>query len=303
MKDYVRYHYLEHRCIRGIPQTVKMCLFYKKQGVPTASPKDFRVFNETKSSVELSWTVLPTEKANGTLTHYTVCSMRTTPQKEANREECHNVSALQTHYRLEKLTPGVRYQLSLAAMTVAGAGPKAFVTTNTVPEKLENSTVLLSIGVMTAFLLTTIICPFVFKRIKNKIFPPVPVPVIATSDDCQPDIQMPETKEEVHELTLQQSQVEDKHVHPAEELERKSMLGEEFETDNSSEEDPEVERMVEESCISEGTCDKPLTPCYKSQTLRQSTDLDMMDLRQGDVEDASQMYRNGLVFVIKTDNS
>lgn len=31
MMDYVRYSYLEHRCVKRIPQTVEMCLLYKKE--------------------------------------------------------------------------------------------------------------------------------------------------------------------------------------------------------------------------------------------------------------------------------
>lgn len=32
VQEFVRYLYYEHRCERGKPRTVEMCLFYKKQG-------------------------------------------------------------------------------------------------------------------------------------------------------------------------------------------------------------------------------------------------------------------------------
>lgn len=32
IKDYVRYLYFEHRCVGGKPKTIKMCLFYQKEG-------------------------------------------------------------------------------------------------------------------------------------------------------------------------------------------------------------------------------------------------------------------------------
>lgn len=52
--------------------------------------------------------------------------------------ECHNISASATKHRLQNLTPGAKYNISLAGVTRVGEGPKATVTINTLPEKLEN---------------------------------------------------------------------------------------------------------------------------------------------------------------------
>lgn len=47
---------------------------------------------------------------------------------------CYNVSAYVTEHRFENLTPGSKYNISLAAVTGAGAGPQVIRIVNTLPE-------------------------------------------------------------------------------------------------------------------------------------------------------------------------
>lgn len=47
---------------------------------------------------------------------------------------CYNVSASVTEHRFENLTPGSKYNISLAAATGAGEGPRVFRIVNTLPE-------------------------------------------------------------------------------------------------------------------------------------------------------------------------
>lgn len=47
---------------------------------------------------------------------------------------CYNVSASVTEHRFENLTPGSKYNISLAAATGAGEGPQVFRIVNTLPE-------------------------------------------------------------------------------------------------------------------------------------------------------------------------
>lgn len=49
--------------------------------------------------------------------------------------ECHHIPESRTNYRLEKLTPGAKYNITLASATQKGEGPKARSIINTLPEK------------------------------------------------------------------------------------------------------------------------------------------------------------------------
>ncbi|XP_071380690.1 interleukin-6 receptor subunit beta isoform X2 [Centroberyx affinis] len=281
---------------KTMPETVKTFKARHNITTPRIKPQGFTALCETCCSAELSWKAIPTEEQQGFLTHYAVCSMKTSPHDEA--EECHNVPASSTEYRLENLTPGSRYNISLAGVTRAGAGPKAFASINTAPENPVN--VWLSLGLLSVFFLASILCTFILKRIKNRIFPPVPIPVILTDTFRQGNQQeMLEIKEEVHELMLQP---EGKSVPMPEDLEETTVLGEVWETDDAAEEDMEHERILGDSTTSEGASDECLSPGYKSQVLRRSRDSEVTDLGQGD-EITMLIYRNGLVFDVKADSS
>uniref|UniRef100_A0A3Q1C9K5 Fibronectin type-III domain-containing protein n=1 Tax=Amphiprion ocellaris TaxID=80972 RepID=A0A3Q1C9K5_AMPOC len=121
IKDYIRYLYFEHRCEGGRPQTVKMCLFYHKEGAPAKEPQDLIAFNEAQSSANLSWKAIPYKDQRGFLTHYKLCRVKI---------------ALAVKHRLENLTPGAKYNISLAGVTRVGEGPKIFppVPTPVIPD-------------------------------------------------------------------------------------------------------------------------------------------------------------------------
>ncbi|XP_054459191.1 leukemia inhibitory factor receptor isoform X2 [Anoplopoma fimbria] len=136
IKDYVRYLYFEHRCEGGWkPQTVKMCLFYQKEGVPLREPQEL-AFSATHTSVDLSWKAIPSVDQRGFLTHYILCSVKFSSQD--NQKECSNISASLIKHHLENLTPGTKYNISLVGVTRVGAGPEATVIINTLPEKPVN---------------------------------------------------------------------------------------------------------------------------------------------------------------------
>ncbi len=52
--------------------------------------------------------------------------------------ECYNISTSLTKYHLENLTPGAKYNISLAGVTGVGEGLQASITINTLPEKPVN---------------------------------------------------------------------------------------------------------------------------------------------------------------------
>ncbi|XP_070765728.1 interleukin-31 receptor subunit alpha [Enoplosus armatus] len=294
MKDYIRYLYFEHRCNYGKPQTVKMCLFYKKEGVPLREPQDFIAFSEKPSSAYLSWKAIPFVDQQGFLTHYILCSMKISSQDEP--KECRNMSASLMKHRLENLTPGAKYNISLAGVTRVGEGPKATVTINIMPEKTVN--VWWSLGLLCLFFLISTMCTFILKRMKNKIFPPVPTPVIQEFTSYPMKSQeMLEGKEEVDEFTLHQLQPECKSV--PEDAEETTVLTGEWDDDGT---DEDVENVSCNSRMSGGTSDERLNPSSPDQALRSSREGEMTDLEQVDNEIGMQIYRNGLVFDVKTDS-
>ncbi|XP_070816930.1 leukemia inhibitory factor receptor [Chaetodon trifascialis] len=292
VKDYVRYLYFEHRCDGRKPQTVKMCLFYQKEGVPRRAPQDFSSFSETHNSVHLSWKAIPPADQQGFLSHYSLCSVKISSQDEP--KECRNISASLVKHLLGNLNPGTKYNISLAGVTRVGEGPKATVPIHTPPETHVN--VLWSFSLLLLFFFITTSCTCILKRIKNKIFPPVPTPVIPDFT-CNGSQKMLERKEEVHELTLHQLHPEGKHV-PKDAEETTILRGE---WHDGTDEDVENERG--DSRMSGGTSDESLSPGSTEQALRSSREGEVTDLEQVDNEIAMLIYRNGLVFDVKTDST
>ncbi|XP_032382542.1 uncharacterized protein il12rb1 isoform X2 [Etheostoma spectabile] len=293
LKDYVRYLYFEHRCNGGKPQTVKMCIFYEKEGAPRRAPQDLISFSETHTSVTLSWKAIPFADQQGYLTRYVLCSVKISSQDVW--KECFNISTSLVTYRLENLSPGAKYNISLVGVTQVGEGPEATVTINTLPERPVN--VWWSLGLLFLFFFITTMCTCIYKRIKSKILPPVPTPFIPDFIPYQPESQeLLERKEEVHELTLHQLSPEGKSV-PEDAEETDVFTGE---WDNGVDEDMENKRG--DSRMSGGSSDQSLDPSSTDEALRSSREGEMMDLEQVDNEIAMLIYRNGLVFDVKMDS-
>lgn len=101
----------------------------------------------------------------------------------------------------------------------------------------------------------------------------------------------------MHELTLQQLPPEAKSV--PEDVEETAVLGEEW--DDGTDEDLENERS--DSRMSGGTSDECLSPGSTDQALRSSREGKMTDLKQVENEIAMLIYRNGLVFDVKSDSA
>ncbi|XP_010785538.1 interleukin-31 receptor subunit alpha isoform X2 [Notothenia coriiceps] len=292
IKDYVRYLYFEHKCIDGKPWTLKMCLFYQKEGAPLREPQDFIAFSETDTS-NLSWKAIPSTDQRGFLTHYSLCSVKVSSQDE--RKECHNISASVMKYRLGNLTQGTKYNVSLVGVTRVGEGPEATVTINTLPEKPVN--VLWSLCLLILFVILTTMCTCILKRIKDNIFPAVPTPVIPDFIPYQPESQdFLERKEEVDDLMLLQLHPEIKSV--PEDAEESAVLAGEWEEDTDEDEDNERwdSRMLGRSS------DECLISGSTEEALRKSREGEMTDVEQLENEIAMLIYKKGLVFDVKRDS-
>lgn len=142
---------------------------------PRAAPEDFTAPSKTHSSVTLSWKAIASVDRRGVLTHYRLCTVKLGSQDEQKGVkapsgiclvtnvshfstshwivgpvslECHNVSASLTKLHLEKLTPGAKYNISLAAVTRVGTGPAATVIVSTLQAKTVNGIGLLESAVV-----------------------------------------------------------------------------------------------------------------------------------------------------------
>nr|XP_054608212.1 interleukin-6 receptor subunit beta [Nothobranchius furzeri] len=281
MKNFTRYLYFEHRCHNGKPRTVKVCLFYLKEGAPNKEPQYDKTVPKTHS-VSLSWKEISYEHHRGFLTHYSLCSMKISPQKDP--KECFTISASMTEHHLENLTPGAKYNITLAGATRAGEGLLAAQIIETLQEKSVN--VWLSFGLLVMFFIFSAGFTVIIKRIKMKIFPPVPRSVILDFIPRHPEKEqeMCNAKEEVHELTLHQPVPEQTPV--SDETSISSVL--KGECNDTSDED-----MKKERSDSAGSEDKGLSLDSADQTLCKPQ---MAEL-------ARLIYRNGLVVNVKSESS
>ncbi len=107
---------------------------------------------------------------------------------------------------------------------------------------------------------------------------------------------MLERKEEVHELTLHQPHPEC--ISVPEDTEQTTVLRREW--DDGSDKDVDNERS--DSRMSGGAGDERSSHDSTDQALRSSRGDEMTDLEQLDNEIAMLIYRNGLVFDVKTDS-
>ncbi|XP_077573212.1 uncharacterized protein il12rb1 [Stigmatopora nigra] len=234
IKDYVEYTYFEHLCVNERPKTVNMCLYYKQENVshtflsvllssptnkflpvPKVAPPDFFAFNETQSSVRLSWKTIPKEDRQGFVTHYNLCSVQLNAKDE--RHQCHIIGPSIVEYQLDNLRPGRKYNITIAGVTSIGEGPKATVIFSTMNSRKE----WLNLGLAMVFFLFIFLIfgTCIWKRMKKKILPPVPMTPILDFDTQQNlPWDMLEVKEiRVHDVTVQQlhpkghTQNEDEH--------------------------------------------------------------------------------------------
>ncbi|XP_077391579.1 interleukin-31 receptor subunit alpha [Festucalex cinctus] len=288
IKAYVGYIYFEHLCVNERLKTVQMCLYYKEENVPKIAPQDLFAFNETHDSVTLSWKAIPTEDKRGFLTHYNVCSVQISSQDEYN--QCHTVSASMAEYRMEKLTPGTKYKMTVAGVTRAGEGPKATLILNTQPmNPMKVGWWTLGLVMAFLFIFLSIVSSCIWKRMKKKILPPLPNPPILNFASHQTmNQEMWEEKEEekeevVHDVTLQQ-------------LPPKGHTGGE-----DAEETTKLLNIdIKRTRMSDGSKDDALSPPSIQQALRGSTEEGTPNMEQEDML-ALLLYRTGLVFDMKTD--
>uniref|UniRef100_A0A8C6TKI9 Fibronectin type-III domain-containing protein n=1 Tax=Neogobius melanostomus TaxID=47308 RepID=A0A8C6TKI9_9GOBI len=278
LKEFLPYVYFEHQC-KPLKKK-EMCLYYEKQGKPVSFPPDFVTSAESPTSATLSWGPIPTVEQQGFITHYSLCIAT------ERQPDCRNISKSLKSYTIEKLTPGTKYNISLKGVTVAGEGPPARITINTQPERPYS--VWLSFGLLIGFFILSIMCTFVFTRIKHKVLPPVPIPVIPEFLAYRAEVQdLLERKEEEYVVTRVQLHPERR---PSDNSTKSRHLSE---TPDKGSLDLEEEEEIGDQSSN--------TQCEESDRSPKDSTEEPTDLVQNEI--ALLIYRNGLVFDVNMDSS
>ena len=102
-----------------------------KSTVPSGTPGELHVSHSHPTSAQLSWTPVPEDKQNDTITGYTVQVVRPT-----STQEIPVIDGNATSYEVSDLRPNTTYTFGVSAMTKAGAGPPIIVFSTT-PQRGE----------------------------------------------------------------------------------------------------------------------------------------------------------------------
>ena len=109
---------------------------------PSVSPEGLKVSHRLPTTAELSWKPIPEEKRNGTITGYTVQVEGPDSRQDISVEDtC-------TSVQISDLRPFTWYTFKVNAMTKAGTGPAATVSSTT-PEGgdiTHNNIIMISIS-------------------------------------------------------------------------------------------------------------------------------------------------------------
>ena len=94
--------------------------------VPSGTPGELLVSHSLPTSAQLSWTPVPEDKQNDTITGYTVLvkgpdSTQEIPVMDGNA----------TSFEVSDLRPYTTYTFGVSAMTEAGAGPPIIISSTT----------------------------------------------------------------------------------------------------------------------------------------------------------------------------
>ncbi|XP_072516502.1 uncharacterized protein il12rb1 [Salminus brasiliensis] len=203
MEKFVRYYYFIHAGRNKHRHTKTMCPIYSEEGAPVAEPQNVTVINVTYESAVLSWGPIPVRDQRGFLLHYAVWI-----SGEGSYTAYHEVPENQTSLLLRNLTTGSSYTVYIAGRTKAGAGPNSTANflTNTTPFPVPNNgltkTVLTVCGVSGVLLLLSVCFSVALKRLRRKLLPVIPRPVIPVTASYLSHQNLKGATEEVHDVTL-----------------------------------------------------------------------------------------------------
>ncbi|KAG9266698.1 leukemia inhibitory factor receptor-like [Astyanax mexicanus] len=289
MEKFVRYYYFIHTGQNRHRTTISMCPIYSEEGAPVADPH-VTVVNVTENSAVLTWVPIPVQDQHGFLLHYAIWISR-----GSSHMAYFEVAENQTRFLLSNLSKDSSYTVYIAGRTKAGAGPNAteYFSTRSGPFFIHNSgfsKIILTVFVSGVLLLFSICFSFALKRLRRKLLPVIPRPVIPDTDPHLDHQDLKEVTEEVHNVTLLYRDDVDKPSRCLN-LEQSTMLHDCRHTSDEEEEDEEDEEMVAHFINSFPN------PNYKGQMLRLSEPLEVAEKSQteSNCDISTPSYRPGSV--------
>ncbi|XP_036375302.1 interleukin-12 receptor subunit beta-1 [Megalops cyprinoides] len=290
-EDFVRYHYFVHTKGKQKSRTIALCPMYKREGVPTHGPQNVTV-DVTYNSAIVSWEPIPIKDQQGFLRHYVIDIKSELYTKQVK------VEWFQTNCTIQNLPARTRYTVHVAGETATGVGPNVTVHIS-LPQGLSDSEWII-IGILVVVLVLTILCSVIIKRFKSKLLPEIPTPVITeTPIPCSRNNEESYPfEEELHAVTLLQPQQDVCNKSPPG-VEESSLL-EARETTLCEDEGEESQTDSDDFQFN-----FPMSPDYKRQMLSLPAPLESVELtsEQASCEVTTPVYRNGLVFELKTEDT
>ncbi|XP_053093831.1 uncharacterized protein il12rb1 [Pangasianodon hypophthalmus] len=306
MEKFVRYYYFLHTGRKKQRRTKIACPVYSTEGAPTSQPKNVTVLNITCDSAVLWWQSIPMQEQHGFMLHYLIWI-----SKEGHTDTgYYQVPPNKTSFLLRNLDAGSSYTISIAGRTTVGAGPnstRAFFTCNY--PSLVNIVKQGGNGLKMAKIVL-IVCSVVFlfsvalsvaiRRLRSKLLPIIPNPVISAATMPHMDNQNLKTvTEEVDDVILLRR--DDLVKHGCSPKQKHSTSLKDYEVSVDEDEEDEDEEDDEETHFTGLICsDKPSSfpnPNYKGQLLQFPEFLELTDKGQMEnCEVSITSYKNGLFF-------
>ncbi|KAI5626649.1 homer protein-like 3 [Silurus asotus] len=297
MQEYVRYYYFLHDKRKQQQHTIRACPVYSREGAPSSPPKNVTVVNISYDSAVLWWSPIPVQDQHGFLMYYLLWVSKEGQTLTGH----HQVRANETNFLLRNLEPASSYTLNIAGKTKIGVGPNStrtfFTLSNSSSDiettpgddllpgmRMEIMIILIVCGVV---LVCSVALSFAIRRLRTKLFPIIPSPVISTAAMPQMDKQnMKIMTEEVDNVILL---YRDDQVILGCSLKQKHVTSLQEESPDKDEENDDEEDCVDDddedvshlkAFISN---DKPSffpNPNYKGQLLRFPESLEITDRAQ-----------------------
>ncbi|KAF7703718.1 hypothetical protein HF521_022725 [Silurus meridionalis] len=200
MQEYVRYYYFLHDRRKQQQHTIRACPVYSTEGAPSSPPKNVTVVNISYDSAVLWWSPIPVQDQHGFLMYYLLWVSKEGQTLTGH----HQVPANETNFLLRNLEPASSYTLNIAGKTKIGVGPNStrtfFTLSNSSSDiettpgddllpgmRMEIMIILIVCGVV---LVCSVALSFAIRRLRTKLFPIIPSPVISTAAMPQMDKQV-----------------------------------------------------------------------------------------------------------------
>ncbi|XP_062869497.1 interleukin-31 receptor subunit alpha [Trichomycterus rosablanca] len=281
IEKFVRHYYFLHTGKDQHRATEIMCQFYSTEGKPAKSPQNVTISDIKQDSATLSWKSIPVQDQHGFLKDYVIWISR-----KGQTDTTYQVPANQTSFPLKNLEANISYTVYMAGKTKIGAGPKINVTFTTISSADNGLLNKIITSLCGCLLLLSIVFSIAIRRLRNKLLPAIPSPVITTTAIHLDAQNMKSVTEEVHDVILLR--------HTDQPKQKQHTLLQDCESSVNDHEEDEIAETLFTSLIIRNSYPNPN---YKGQTITFSELLEVADKSEEETcEVSTPLYKNGLFF-------